>query len=440
MQTGRPAVAPRHVRPAIRNEIVPMQSMDRRAFMSALALVMAPAVVSAEALRSAQALVQAFLARHTGPGKLPGAVLAVQRTGAEPRFVSVGTIAPDSDTAMTPDSLFRIYSMTKPITCMAVLKLMEDGKLQLDQPLSDILPEFSQMRVITDLATMETRPATRPILIRHLLTHTAGFSYSISADPLARIYSSKGLKPGGRALTAGPGDELAPARDLEEFVQRLAPLPLLADPGARWIYSVAMDVLGLVIQRVSGMSFHAYLKETLLNPLGMDDTDFMVPAGKADRFTSVVARRGDSLIVSDDRRTSAYLRDRELPSGGGGLVSTARDYARFMAMVLNKGRAGDTQVVASQTAELFRTNLLEPGVTFGGGNGFGAGVSVATTGRPGMEPAGTASWFGIAGTQMWMDPANGLGVALLIQSMPGPAGMADELRQAIYGDVLAGAA
>lgn len=414
-----------------------MLNMDRRAFLGALALLATPGLANARARHEAESLVQGFLDRYVGPGRLPGAVIAIQHSGAAPTFVSRGVIAPDSATATTPDSLFRIYSMTKPITCLAVLKLIEDGKLRLDQPLSDILPDFARMTVATDLETMQARPADKPILIRHLLTHTAGFSYSINSDPLGKLYGSKGLRAGGRSLVRAPGDELAPAADLEEFCQRLSRLPLIAEPGTRWVYSVAMDVLGLVIQRVSGQSFYAYLKSALLDPAGMTDTDFMVPANKADRLTSVVSRRGDTLVVSDDARTSAVLRDRDLPSGGGGLISTARDYARFVDLILQNGRANGAQVVSADTARLFRTNLLDPGVTFAGAGGYGAGVSVALAGRPGMEGAGSAAWFGIAGTQMWIDHASGLGAVLMIQSMPAPPGISDALRAAVYGDLAA---
>lgn len=414
-----------------------MLNMDRRAFLGALALLATPGLASARARQDAESLVQGFLDRYVGPGKLPGAVLAIQRAGAAPTFVSRGVIAPDSEVATTPDSLFRIYSMTKPITCLAVLKLIEDGKLDLEQPLSDILPDFARMSVVSDLQTMQTRPAETPILIRHLLTHTAGFSYSINQDPLGKLYGSKGLRPGGRSLVPGPGDELAPAANLEEFCQRLSQLPLLVEPGTRWVYSVAMDVLGLVIQRVSGQPFYDYLKTALLDPMGMSDTDFMVPVDKADRLTSVMSRRADALVVSDDRKTSAYLRDRELPSGGGGLISTARDYARFIALILQDGQANGNQVISAETARLFRSNLLPSGLSFAGGAGFGAGVSVALTARPGLEAAGTAAWFGIAGTQMWIDHASGLGAALMIQSMPAPPGVSDALRAAVYGDLAA---
>jgi CubicO group peptidase (beta-lactamase class C family) len=412
-----------------------MMNMDRRAFLGALALLTSPGLAKARARLEAESLINRFLDRYVGPGKLPGAVLAIQRAGAAPSFVSRGLIAPDSAIAATPDSLFRIYSMTKPVTCLAVLKLVEDGKLRLDQPLSDILPDFARMSVVTDLATMQTRPAETPILIRHLLTHTAGFSYSINSDPLGKLYGVKGLRAGGRSLVPAPGDEFAPATDLEEFCQRLAQLPLIAEPGTRWVYSVAMDVLGLVIQRVSRQPFYDYLKTAVLDPIGMTDTDFMVGPDKADRLTSVVSRRGDTLVVSDDARTSPVLRDRDLPSGGGGLISTARDYARFIDLILRDGRADGAQVITPETARLFRNNLLDPGVTFPGAGGYGAGVSVALAGRPGMEAAGTAAWFGIAGTQMWIDHASGLGAALMIQSMPAPPGLSDALRAAVYGDL-----
>lgn len=412
--------------------------LDRRALLGGLSLLAIPRFAQAAATAEYPAL-QAFIDGYVGAGKLPGAVVAIRRGKTPVRYLSAGTLAFDTDRKAGPDSLYRIYSMTKPVTALATLKLIEDGKLKLDQPLSDILPDFAKMQVIVDPKTMETRPATRPILIRHLLTHTAGFSYSISDNPLARLYIKNGIKPGSRAKGAGPGEELPPLRDLEDLGQRLAKMPLMSEPGERWQYSVSFDLLGLVIQRVAGMPFHDYLRTKFFEPLKMADTDFMVPAAKLDRLTSVIAARDGKLVVTDDRASSPYARDRDLPSGGGGLISTARDYAQFTSMLLNEGTLDGRRVVAARTVRLLGSNLLDPGVMFGGKNGFGGGVSVILPGgeRPGAEPSGSYGWFGVAGTQMWIDPTNQVSVILMIQMNPTTYPVQAELRQAAYRDLAA---
>ncbi|HZZ36945.1 MAG TPA: serine hydrolase domain-containing protein, partial [Caulobacteraceae bacterium] len=212
--------------------------------------------------------------------------MAIGRAGAPTDFVSAGTLAFDAPARADPRSLYRVYSMTKPVTGVAAMILIEEGKLRLDQPLADILPAFANMSVIDGGDVAKTRPAAGPILIRHLLTHTAGFSYAIFGDrPLAKLYRQHGLRPGERPARSGPGEE-PPVRTLDEFGKRLAPLPLDFDPGTKWQYSVAADLTGLVIQTVSGMSFWDFLRTRLFEPLGMVDTDFMVPKSKLARLTS----------------------------------------------------------------------------------------------------------------------------------------------------------
>ena len=301
--------------------------------------------------------------------------------------------------------------------------LIEQGWLHLDQPVSDILPDFRDMRVIVGGDVTQTRPASGPILIRNLLTHTSGLSYNINGDsPLARLYRQQGIKPASRATAPGPG-ERPPVRNLEDFGARLSKLPLDFDPGTRWQYSVAADLMGLVIQRVSRMSFWDFLRTRIFGPLGMPDTDFMVPPDKLDRLTTVYTRTPTGLVDSDDRKSSPYARDRDLPSGGGGLVSTARDYARFNAMLLNEGELDGARILKPETVRIARSNLMPPGPVFGllgRPNGFGAFMQVVLPGGelPGAEPAGSYGWSGAAGTTMWIDPVNQVSVVLMVQFMP----------------------
>jgi CubicO group peptidase (beta-lactamase class C family) len=413
-------------------------TMDRRALLAGVGLLALPAEVWAGTAPAYPAL-KAFLDSYVTTRKLPGMVIAIKRDGDPVRYLSGGAVAFDSDIAATPNSIFRIYSMTKPITGLAVMKLIEDGKLTLDTPVADVIPEFKAMQVLTDPKTLATAPATRVMKIRHLLTHTAGLSYGIGRGPLAAVYNRNGITPGAREKTRQPGEEVDPITSLEDMVQRLAKLPLAFEPGAKWEYSVAFDVLGLVIKRVSGMGFYEYLRKSFFVPLKMHDTDFVVAKTKLDRFTSEIAVKDGQRVTVDDRAHSPFALDRDLPSGGGGLTSTAHDYIRFTSMLINEGTLDGVRVVKTETARLARSNLMEPGVMFAGKNGFGAGVVVILPGgeRPGEEPAGSFWWFGIAGTQFWVDPVNKFSVVCMLQEYPTVDPVQREVRVAAYKDLAA---
>ena len=387
---------------------------------------------------------KAFIDGYVEAKKLPGAVLAIKRGSDPVKYISAGTVAFDSDIKMTPDSLFRIYSMTKPITGFAVMKLIEDGKFTLNTPVADIIPEFKNLQVFTDPKTGATAPATKVMRIRHLLTHTSGLSYSIMRSPSAALYTKNGISPGGRDRARGPGMEMDPISSLEDMVQRLSRIPLDFEPGSRWQYSVAFDVLGLVIKRTSGLGFYEYLKKSFFDPLKMHDTDFMVPKDKLNRFTTEIAVKNGQRVVAEDRVGSAFARDRDLPSGGGGLVSSAHDYMRWNSMLLNEGTLDGVRVLKTETVRIGRSNLMEPGVVFPGfvggrKNGYGAGVAVVSTGdeKPGEEVGGTFWWFGIAGTQEWVDPANKFSVVLMLQEYPTVDPVQREVHIAAYKDLVA---
>jgi len=423
-----------------------MISASRRGVVAGLAALAAPGIGSQTFAAGAAAFpaLQVMLDGYVASKRLPGGVAAVSRRGRPTDYVAAGTLAFDTDAKAAPDSLYRIYSMTKPIVGVAVMMLIEQGKLRLDQPLADILPDFRDMRVVVDGDVTKTRPAAGPILIRHLVTHTSGLSYSIDGNsPLAKVYRQQGLSAGSRATTARPG-ELPPARNLEEFGARLAKLPLDFDPGTKWQYSVAADLMGLVIQRVSGLSFWDFLHSRVFQPLRMPDSDFVVPAGKLDRLTTVYSKTAAGLVDSDDRKSSAFARDRDLPSGGGGLVSTAHDYARLNAMLLNEGELDGVRLLKPESVRIARSNLMPPGPVFnligGKANGFGCFMQVVLPGGelPGSEPAGSYGWSGAAGTTMWIDPVNQIAVVLMVQFMPAGAYLTYlEARQAAYKDLRA---
>ena len=420
--------------------------VDRRVFLGGAAALGAAGPAWAKAPASYPAL-QALLDRYIdGEHRLPGMVIAVKRGGEPVRYLSEGTLAIDSKTPVGPDSLFRIYSMTKPITGMVMMKLIEDGRLRLDQPVAEIVPELRDVRVLKAGATdpTQTEPLVRPILIRHLLTHTAGLGYSIIPGPLGKLYTQKGIVPGGRTRDLEPGADLPPVKTLDELAQRLGTVPLLAQPGTRWSYSVGLDVCGLVVQRVSRMGFSEFLQARFFEPLRMRDTDFIVPAAKVNRFASVNMVRDGKLATAEAALGSPFTRDRDLPSGGGGLVSTASDYTRFTSMLLNEGQLDGRRVLKPETVRLGMSNLLPEGVQFRGfgagpPNGFGAGGVAMLPGgtTPGAEPAGSYWWFGIAGTQMWVDPVNKVSVVCMLQMNPNRLPIQAELRQAAYKDLAA---
>ncbi|WP_375426967.1 serine hydrolase domain-containing protein [uncultured Sphingomonas sp.] len=372
---------------------------------------------------------QALFDGYVRDRKMPGIVAAFGRAGRPTIFVSAGRIADDSTVAAGPDTLWRIYSMTKPVTAMAAMILVEEGKLGLDQPVSDILPAFRNMRVLTDPANgLASRPAARPITIRHLMTHTAGLGYNIvTKGPLLREYERLGILPGAaNALIEEQARRVRPT-SLQAFAGRVATLPLIADPGTRWSYSIGLDVLGAVIERVSGMPYDRFLQARLFTPLRMDSTYFTVPAAEAGRLATNYAfiganplqpdATGTTRVVADPARTSVYLRPPSFPYGGAGLVSSARDYDRFLHMLQNGGALDGARVMRAETARLAMSNLLPAGVTFqgvGGGAGgtqgadtpmgYGAGGSVYLADKPGGPGKGTYGWGGAAGTIAYVDP------------------------------------
>ena len=409
--------------------------MHRRALLMGLA-----AATPGRALAGARAKPlpwpssQGLLDRYVAEGRVPGAVLAVSGEDARPIFLSAGRLD-FGGAPVGPDSLFRIYSMTKPVTGVAAMQLIEEGQLGLDQPLAEILPGFGEMKLLSGVR------AAAPIRIRDLLTHTAGFSYHINSGALAGLYAAWGLKPGTRQRV-GLAGEKAPPRDLEEFGERLARLPLEFDPGTRFQYSLGLDLMGLVIQRAAGKPFWQVLQERIFAPLGMADTDFVVPAAKIHRLTALYAAGPTGLALADPASAaSPFARDRDLPSGGGGLVSSARDYARFCAMLLNDGELDGVRIMRTATARLARSNLMAPGLASGltgGANGFGAGMQVVAPGIAplGSEPPGSFGWSGQAGTTMWVDPVNKFHAVQMIQYLPGGAyPIYGEVRQAVYRDL-----
>jgi CubicO group peptidase (beta-lactamase class C family) len=364
-------------------------------------------------------LIQGYVDREI----VSGVVVAWQLGDDDVNYQCVGKPEFHAQRSMAPDSLFRLHSQSKPITGIATMMLIEESKLGIDQPLHEILPEFGNLQVVMDGDIQRTRPAARPITIRHLLTHTAGFSLSINGDALADRYARSGIVPGLRDRARGPG-ELEPPTTLEEFCARLSRLPLAFDPGAKFEYSVATDVLGLVIQRVAGISFEKFLQQRLFDPLDMHDTGFVVPPEKLDRLTALYEKREfDGWKYVDNPRHSVYAQP-SLPSGGGALVSSAHDYANFASMLIHNGVFEGRQIMRAETVELATSNLLPasaahvelPRGYIWPNMGFGAAMSVQT--GIGEAPAGVFGWPGASGTGVWMDRRRKFFLVFLIQHWP----------------------
>lgn len=359
--------------------------------------------------------VAAFLNDTVARKYVPGVAAAIGRGTDQADFLAAGTLARDSDVAVTPDTLFRCYSQTKPVTGIAAMMLIEDGKLKLDQNIADLIPAFANPRVLIDPAkSLKSRPAQTPITVRNLLTHTAGLGYSIvTKGPLLQEYLKLGLTPGAVSRKPLPGFEaIAPtAPSLEEFANRLASLPLISDPGYQWSYSVSLDLLGRVIEVASGMPFDAFLQRRIFDPLGMTSTYWQVPASEMKRLTTNYAATPVGALPIDPGYDSVYLDKPAFPFGGAGLVSTPRDFDRFLAMLMGKGALGQTRVMSALTASHAMSNLMHPDTRNEGfvkGQGFGAGGRVTIKDDPQGSGIGTFGWGGAASTIAWVDPSRGI--------------------------------
>lgn len=361
-------------------------------------------------------------------GKLAGASVSIMRNGrlAYTGFAGLADIA--RATAMAPDTLVRIKSMTKPLTSVAVMILYEEGCFQLDDSVSRFLPCFANQHVAVgcNAGQIETVPALRDITIRDLLTHTSGLTYGfIGKSAVDALYRAHGVDfQLDSTVRDGP-----PTASLPEMVERAAAMPLLAQPGTRWNYSVAADVLGHLVTVVSGQDYPAFVAERIIGPLGMVDTSFTVPTAKLPRFAAHYAPGQETLDLIDDPATSRFATVPTLHSGGGGLVSTAPDYLRFCQMMLNGGTLAGTRVLGRKAVQLMTTNHLEGDIAASGtpfqgdafpGIGFGLGFAVM------LDPVraqilgspGAYGWTGSASTAFWIDPVEDMAVVFLAQLTP----------------------
>ncbi|CAG9167959.1 hypothetical protein LMG23992_00969 [Cupriavidus laharis] len=386
---------------------------------------------------------------YVATGKLPGALIQVWRRGELALNSVLGLADRERQVPLAQDSIFRIYSMTKPVTSVAVMMLVEECKIALDDPVSKYIPAWENLGVHVGgfMESFQTRPAARPMLVVDLLRHTSGLTYGFQQNT--------NVDAAYRKLKLG---ELATEGTLDEMIEKLATLPLEFSPGEAWNYSVSTDVLGYLVGKVSGMPFETFLKERIFDPLGMVDTAFHVPEDKASRFcacyavgalgSKVISERGP--MLQDDPRTSPYLKPPSFISGGGGLVSTAADYMRFARMLLQGGELDGVRLLGPKTLKLMTANHLPGGVdlprlsrsmfseaTYDGvgfGLGFATTVTPATTLIPGS--AGDFFWGGAASTFFWVDPQEDLIGLFLTQLLPSSAyPVRRQLRTLVYSAI-----
>lgn len=393
----------------------------------------AQAVTSAQVQDAARADSVLALARaYVTDGKAPGITIAYAKGDHPPLLASAGAIADDAGAAKaSADSLWRVYSMTKPITGIAAMMLIEDGKLKLDQPVGDFIPGFKSMKVLIDPAnSLESRPAARPVTVRHLLTHTAGLGYTIvTKGPLLQEYERLGIVPA--AVNPGVEPNLRKVRpaSLKAFADRVATLPLIADPGTKWSYSISLDVLARVVEVAGGMPFEQFVQTRLFVPLGMKSSYWTVPERETGRLATNYLWTGENRIPMDPGKGSVFAQAPSFPYGGAGLVMSASDYDRFLHMLVNEGALDGVRVMKPETVRLAMSNLLPAGVVFdrapggSGGDtapkmGFGAGGSVYLEGVPGGPGKGTYGWGGAAGTIAWVDPANKVRATVMVNYFP----------------------
>ena len=376
--------------------------------------------------------------RLISQNKIPGTVTLVARRGEVVHFEANGFRNVSAGERMELDTIFRLFSQTKPITGAAVMILYEEGHFVLTDPISQYLPEFADMHVYVD---GKLEPAG-DITIQHLLSHTSGLSYEFLPTPVGQLYRDAKLGPTG---ADSPYDSLA------EWTEAVAGLPLVAHPGTDWNYSVGMDVLGRLVEVVSGKSFRTFLKERIFLPLGMLDTDFYVPEEKLSRFAANYSPTPDEkIIMVEDPGTSPYRVLPKVESGGGGLVGTAADYFRFAQMLANGGVYEGVRILGPRTINLMMSNHLTPEIrpdaltsllkyfppyltengtleptrrgdaTRSWGMGFGlTGFVVTDPGLTGIPMSkGTFSWSGAATTHFWVDPKEELVGLILTQLLP----------------------
>jgi CubicO group peptidase (beta-lactamase class C family) len=347
-------------------------------------------------------------------GRLAGAVTMVARHGKVVEFEAVGKRDVAANAPMQKDAIFRIYSMSKPITGVAMMLLFEEGRWQLNDPVSKYIPEFANLKVYAtdEHNNVVMKDPAHAVTMRELMSHSGGFTYGFFSDtPVDRLQRE--------------ADLFNTNNTLDEFIKRVAKLPLNAQPGSEWHYSISVDIQGYIVQKLSGMPFEEFLEKRIFKPLRMNDTAFYVPKEKLNRFAEFYTYDKDGKLLAiktNENLNHDFSVKPALSSGGGGLVSTATDYMRFCQMLLNGGQLDGVRLLSPRTVELMRTDVLPPNMpTLAPGTGFGLDFAVYTdpVAAGGYYRKGTFFWGGAAGTWFWIDPVSDLIVIGMIQQAAG---------------------
>lgn len=370
--------------------------------------------------------------------RIPGALVLVHRKGRTAHLSVQGHADRERARPLTEDALFRIYSMTKPLTAIAFMMLVEEGKVALADPVTRFIPEWDKLGVYSGgwEGRFVTHPPTREMRMVDLLRHTSGLTYGIQhRTNVDAVYRARSL--------GAPTCKL----DLEDFIAALAELPLEFSPGDAWNYSVSTDVLGALIARISGRAFDAFLQERILDPLGMTDTGFYVRDAERARLTACYGPSPTgAAVLTDDPEKSSFLAPPAFLAGGAGLVSTAADYLKFCRMLLGRGALDGQRLIAPKTLELMTSNHLPGGADLASmsrslfsestyeGVGFGLGFAVMLDPARALLPGtrGDFYWGGAAGTYFWIDPVEELAVVFMTQQLEAPRDLRWQLRTMVY--------
>ena len=378
--------------------------------------------------------IDSYLDRAVEEGRIAGAVALVLRDGSVAYERAVGWADREAGRRMTTDAVFRIASQTKALTSIAIMMLVEEGRIALNNPVSLFIPSFTRTTVTTrqDGAT-QTVPAARPITIRHLLTHTAGISYGTDSL-VAQQYAAQGLGP-----VAGSGGWYTADKDEGTCatMERVGTLPIVRQPGDAWVYGYSTDILGCVVEKVSGMALDEFFRARITGPLRMTDTHFFIPVAQRQRLVAVYMSDSSNRAVraaEGSRGQGHYVEGpRKNFAGGAGLVSTARDYARLLQMLLNGGELDGVRLLAPHTVEVMTTNQVEQ-LYSARGQGFGFGFSVLE--KPGADNSfasvGTYGWGGAYGSQYRVDPKERIVIVLMLNQLPNRSDVAAKFPNLVY--------
>ena len=432
MNTPRTAPSNRRLAPAL---------LNRRVVPVFVALVLLAACSDGAPERlitpAVQARIDSTLSRFVADGRVAGVSAVVWEKGAEAYFGAHGEADRGAGTLMARNTIVQIRSMTKPITGVALMTLYEEGAFDLDDPVSKFAPEWADLTVYAgddSTGTAIFEPLERPVTIRDLTRHTAGITNDKNAP---------GIGPLLRAV-----DPMNPTNTLEEMSRRLASVPLLHQPGARWNYGPAVDVQAWLVEKISGVPFERYVREHVLDPLGMEHTRYLIPEGERHRLAATYLRdQGPELVRQPDSVALAVnTRDWPLRSGGSGLTSTIDDYLRFTRMLLGRGELDGVRLLKPETVDLMATNQLDDAITermwLPSKGQVGFGIDFAVRLRPPASPdeaagvVGEFFWDGAASTLFWVDPANELTAVFFVQLLPfDGVGLHKGFRDAVYGAV-----